>query len=166
MKRSEDYWPRKSQPDPARAGLLDRLADTDPEALEESRPLRTYSREQLIDSIISELNRIFNTRCIVPKKELKQRERSVLDYGVSDYTGMNTRALDDHQTLARTLKEAITRFEPRLQQVKVSVDPNPPNERSLVVLVEALLQYGNVREPVSFPITVRNESGQVTLNAQ
>lgn len=165
MKRS-DYWPRKSQHDPARAGLLDRLTDSEPNVSEESRPLRTYSREQLIDSIIRELNRVFNTRCIIPKKDLKKRERTVLDYGVSDYTGMNTRALEDHQTLTRTIKDAITRYEPRLQQVKVSVDPTPPSERSLVVYVEGLVQYGTVREPVSFPITVRNESGQVTLNAQ
>jgi len=165
MKRS-DLWPRKSQVDPARAGLLDRLTDLEPNVPEEPRPLRTYTRDELIDAIIRELDRVFNTRCIVPKKELKQRERTVLEYGVSDYTGMNPRALEDHQTLARSIREAILRYEPRLQQVKVSVDPDPPNERTLVVHVEALLQFEGIREPVSFPIIVRNESGQVTLNAQ
>ncbi len=79
---------------------------------------------------------------------------------------MNPLAPDDHITLTRTLKEAITRYEPRLQQVQVVVDSTAPNERSLVAYVEGFVQLDHVREPVSFPIAVQKDSGQVTLNAE
>ena len=166
MKKSEDFYPRKSQSDPARAGLLDRLIDNEPNVPEEPRPLRTYTKTQLLDSIIRELNRVMNTRCTIPKADIKKRDRTVIDYGVSDYTGMNPRALDDHISLAKAIKDAIVHYEPRLQQVKVSVDDTPPNERSLIVRVDGFIEYDHVREPVSFPIAVQNESGQVKLNAQ
>ena len=166
MKRSEDLWPRKSKPDPARAGLLDRLVDNDLYSDEEPRPKRTYDRDELFLSIIKEIDRVLNTRCIVPKKTLKNRQRSVVDFGVADTTGMNTLALDDHITITRSIKEAITRYEPRLQQVQVSVDPVAPNERSLVVRIDGMVQLDHIREPVSFPVVIKSDTGQVTVNAQ
>ncbi len=166
MKRSKDLWPRKSQPDPARAGLLDRLIDENLNVGEEPRPKRTYSKDELFLSIIRELDRVLNTRCIVSKTNLKTRERSVLDFGVPDTTGMNPKAEEDHITIARTIKEAITRYEPRLQQVQVTVDAVTPNERSVVVRVEGMVQLDHIREPVSFPIAIRNDSGKVTVNAE
>lgn len=166
MKRSKDLWPRKSKHDPARAGLLDRLVDTDLNSGGEPRPQRTYTKDELFLSIIREIDRILNTRCIVSKSNLKKRDRSVIDYGVADTTGMNPNSEDDHFTIARTIKEAIVRYEPRLQQVQVSVDPTPPNERSVIVRVEGMVQLDHIREPVSFPIAIRNDTGKVTVNAE
>lgn len=166
MKRSKDLWPRKSKHDPARAGLLDRLVDTDLNSDEEPRPQRTYTKDELFLSIIREIDRLLNTRCIVSKSNLKKRERSVIDFGVADTTGMNPNAEDDHITIARSIKEAITRYEPRLQQVQVLVDSTAPNERSVVVRVEGMVQLDHIREPVSFPIAIRNDTGKVTVNAE
>src|SRR5262245_10770436 len=143
----------------ARAPLFDRLVDLDPSTPEESRPLRVQSRSELKAAVRQEVGRLLNTRCPIPAHHLRERERTVIDYGVPDVSQFFPRNPADHERLAAILSQAIVAFEPRLQQVWVTVEEITENERALWVHIDAGLVVESVTEPVSFQVLIRSKSG-------
>ena len=135
--------------------LFDRLVDRDPRLRHEMRPMRTLDRRGLRESVRRELEQLFNTRCPIPAHRLPIRERSVIDYGVPDFSVFSPRSYDDRVRLAELLRRAIEAFEPRLIDVQVSLEPHPGNDLSLLGLIEANLLTDMVAEPVSFETVVR-----------
>ena len=77
----------------ARAGLFDRLVDHEPMNPEEVRPKRAFNKKEFIDSVLRELNCLLNTRSPIPPDQLGLRERSVIDYGVPDFTALYAKDL-------------------------------------------------------------------------
>ena len=73
------------------------------------------------ESVRRELFRLFNTRCAAPIAEVAGSERTVIDFGVPDFTTLNPTSERDRQQMARLLVEAVRAFEPRLQQPRVEV---------------------------------------------
>ena len=143
----------------ARAPLFDRLIDFNPQSQEESCPLRVQSRSELKASVRQEVGRLLNTRCPIPVHLLQTRERTVIDYGVPDISRFFPRNSADQDRLAEILSQAIESFEPRLRQVRVTVEEITKNERELWVRIEAGLVVESVTEPVSFPVLIQSQSG-------
>jgi type VI secretion system protein ImpF len=147
----------------ARALLFDRLVGLDNEASEALQPFRILTCEQLKASVRRELQRLLNTRCSIPLHQITKEERSVINYGIPDFSSLSAHNPDDHKLIATIVSETITAFEPRLQNVRVSVDPVPGQYWMLALKIEALLWVDAINEPVSFTAML-NRNGAAELD--
>ena len=150
-------------PDPkpiagARALLFDRLVDV-PDWDERERPLRVLNSEQLKASVRRELQRLLNTRCSIPLHRLGEEERSVVNYGIPDFSSLSPHNADDHALIASIVGQTITAYEPRLRQVRVEVGLGFTAEPALSLNISAELVVGMFAEPVSFPLTLNGKTG-------
>ncbi|HEU4714887.1 MAG TPA: type VI secretion system baseplate subunit TssE [Pyrinomonadaceae bacterium] len=154
------------QPKPiagARALLFDRLVDIG-DGHEAEQPLRILNQKQLKDSVRRELERLLNTRCSIPLHQIGDEERSVINYGIPDFSSLSPHNADDHALIASIVAQTITAFEPRLRQVRVEVGPVFSAESALWLNISAELVVGLYSEPVSFPVTLNNKSGSAQLH--
>lgn len=155
-----------SQPKPitgARALLFDRLVDIG-DGHEAEQPLRILNEKQLKDSVRRELERLLNTRCSIPLHQIGDEERSVINYGIPDFSSLSPHNADDHALIASIVAQTITAFEPRLRQVRVEVGPVFSAESALWLNISAELVIGLYSEPVSFPVTLNSKSGSAQLH--
>jgi type VI secretion system lysozyme-like protein len=146
-----------------RALLFERLAGGDPPAAREgARPFRVHETSALRESVRRELSRLLNTRS---SASLGSRggEMSVLDYGVPDFTALSAQSGDDRARLSAALAQAVAAFEPRLRDVRVVVQGLRPDDRALILRLDALLVVGEHSEPVSFPLLARAGTGEVLV---
>lgn len=144
----------------ARALLFERLVDLDPKSLqEELHPLRILNGKELKESVRRELGRLLNTRCSVSTQLHGEEEQTVLEYGIPDFSSFSAQNSDDHQRIAQIVRQAISVFEPRLQQVQVSVERYRDSHRALWVKIDAVLVIDSVIEPVSFPVLLQSKTG-------
>lgn len=150
------------QPKPiagARALLFDRLVDLHPKADEAERPLRILDREQLKASVQRELEWLLNTRCSLPLHGLSEAERSVVNYGIPDFSSLSAQNADDHALIASIVAQTISAFEPRLSQVRVEVQSIEDQEGSLWLFIDGVLAVDLFNEPVSFPVLLNSKNG-------
>ncbi len=143
----------------ARALLFDRLAAPHTEAAEAERPFRVLNREQLKASVRRELERLLNTRCSLPLHGVTEEERSVVNYGIPDFSSLSAHSADDHQLIASIISRTITAFEPRLRQIHVSVEQIPNSHWALGVNISAVLVVNSFTEPVSFVAALNHKGG-------
>jgi len=120
---------------------------------------RTASAEsglnRAIDSVIRHLQRMLNTRLgSVPIAD---------DFGIPDITSFQGEDLADTTTgIAEAIRRFIARYEPRLDKVRVTVEPEGKDVLSLRFKLEAVLVRNN-QAPVIFE-TVVASSGRVEVN--
>ena len=147
----------------ARALLFDRLVDVPPERETEEHLLRILNRDQLKASVRRELGRLLNTRCSIPLHQIGEEERSVVNYGIPDFSSLSPHNADDHALIASIVGQTIAAFEPRLRQVRVEVGPASGAESALWLIIIAELVIGVCTEPVSFPVTLNSKSGTAEI---
>jgi type VI secretion system protein ImpF len=162
MTESKTMTDRKVE---VRMPLFDRLVDRDHHLRHELRPMRTLDRRGVKESVRRELEQLFNTRCPVPAHHLAGRVRSVIDYGIPDFSTFSARNHDDRQRIAEILRAAIEIYEPRLAQVHVSVDQKKGDDSILLGVIEGVLVTENVPEPVSFTTVLQTKEGSVAVHA-
>ncbi|HVF68442.1 MAG TPA: type VI secretion system baseplate subunit TssE [Pyrinomonadaceae bacterium] len=143
-----------------RALLFERLAGGEPRAAQEvARPFRVHETDSLKESVRRELVRLLNTRS---SAGLDARgELSVLDYGLPDFGSLSALSGDDRSKLSALVAQAITAFEPRLRDVRVTAEGLRSDDRALILRLDATLVLGEHSEPVSFPLLARE--GKVGL---
>lgn len=144
------------RPDPAgaRALLFERLEDRDPWS-PEARPFRVHGREGLRESVARELSRLLNTRSPFTPEELAGRPRTVLEYGLADWSPAHARDPAALSMLEAEARRAIEAYEPRLREVRVKAEPVTGRDREVRLTIDAVLAVeGGGREPVSFPMLV------------
>ena len=134
--------------------LLDRLTDNDPSSSRESLDARVLSKNQLRSAVLRDLSWLFNTTCQEPPMRSRDREarqmwlaapearRSVLNYGMPPLSG-ETMVVTDFPWLEQEIREAIIRFEPR-------VDPS-----TLVVSVTDERMSG--KQPTMLRLVIRGQ---------
>ncbi len=130
--------------------LFDRLEDREPDRKREPRPLSTLDRTELLESVRQELERLLNTRASRLPHRPAGLPRTVIDYGLPDPTHWSPHDADHRRRLAADIAEAVTAYEPRLADVKVSVHPLPDQPAALGATIQGRLVGDEVAEPVSF----------------
>lgn len=119
--------------------LLDRLTDSDPAAPREGLDARVLNKQQLRAAVLRDLTWLLNATCEEPDAlspdrdrvalwaELKEAAGSVANFGVPPLSGRSITRLQ-FPAVEHGLKQAILRFEPRIDpktlQVEVSNDPS------------------------------------------
>lgn len=147
----------------ARALLFDRLVDVHPEWDVHEEHLRILNGKQLKISVRRELGRLLNTRCSVPLHRLGEEERSVVNYGIPDFSSLSPHNADDRELIGSVVGQTIAAFEPRLRHVRVEVGPASGTDSALWLNVSAELVVGTFAEPVSFPMVLNNKSGTAEM---
>jgi type VI secretion system protein ImpF len=170
-----------------RALLFERLVDLDPRSQSEPLPFRIHDREALKESIRQELVRLLNTRCSVPTDRLGEEERTVLNYGIPDFSSFSPQSTDDQARLTAIIRQSVAAYEPRLSEVQVTVEnfqqaqlsthsnraqvseaqvtveKFKQSTRSLWIKIEAQLITNSISEPISFPVLFSSKTGEAEV---
>jgi type VI secretion system protein ImpF len=157
--------PEPRQPKPirgARTPLFERLLTTSRSDPAAPSPARVHNRTELKESVRREIARLLNTRCAARQ----DRNGSVIDYGIPDFSWMSAASGDDRQLLADTIARKVRAFEPRLQDVRVTIESDVTDRRAVIGFIEATLVVESIREPVSFPLAMRDKNGPVVISPE
>lgn len=111
--------------------------------------------DQVQASIRNELIQIFATRSSCPFHAFFENDHGVLDYGIPDSSGMSMDAIEDRRRLEAALVLAIARFEPRLSDVTVSVQPSTERGADALVKIDGRLQLGSTTRHATFVLDPR-----------
>jgi len=150
---------RRGPPIGDRTPLFERLTDDDPSA-GESRPQRVLDADGLRRSVMSELNRLLNTRR-GPAVARQAAARTVLGYGVPDHALDNPASVRDREALCSDVAAAIRAFEPRLREVQVWALDDTSGRGQIALGVTGTMMLGRQAIPVSFPVTLASEGASV-----
>lgn len=122
-------------------------------------------RRSLKESVRRELERLLNTRVSIPAHQLRQRERTVIDYGIPDFSHLGPKSKSGRVWLEQEIREAVEAFEPRLQDIQVEVTLDPRRPDAMPARISAALVDDGRLEPISFPVLLRPEPGQTEVDA-
>jgi type VI secretion system protein ImpF len=146
--------------------LLDRLLDDQPDLSREPFGNRSQTVRQLESSVARDLEDMLNTRREALEEiseDFKEVGRSLVNYGLPDFTSHSMLSDKDRARIRRVLEEAIAIFEPRLARVQVTLEASRQHEKALRFRVDALLRVEPNPEPVTFDAVLQllNQQYQV-----
>ena len=143
--------------DAVRAPLFDRLSLI-PEGGGKKSNNGILDRAGQRESLRRELVRLLNTRSPYPNsKKMRPEERTVIDYGLPDYSEMYTHSPDDKKKLANLVRWAVEAYEPRLDRVEVEVEVVENSDKAMLVKISGALRNGKLMERISFSLQVSGE---------
>jgi type VI secretion system protein ImpF len=146
--------------------VLDRLIDEAPGTVAERALTRAESVRATMDAVRRDLELLLNTRRIAlpAPAELPEVSRSLFFYGLPDLTSLSRDSGDARTRLARQVEEAIAAFEPRLDQIKVSLVPTDRIRfGELRFTIEAVLRLDPGSERVTFDTLMEAGKGAVAV---
>jgi type VI secretion system protein ImpF len=148
--------------------VLDRLIDEEPGVSHEAISTRQRSLRQLKQAVKRDLEWLLNTRQVVDgiPEGLSETCRSLAAFGLPDFTSVSAKSPAERNRVRRTLEAAISTFEPRLQDVTVTVEPMRANERTLRFRVDARLKVEPAPEPITFDTVLQLGSGQYVVQGE
>jgi type VI secretion system protein ImpF len=150
--------------------LLDRLTDDDPSSKVEPPERRVLTKSQLRQAVLRDLQWLFNA--IRPRDgelaDYPEVQNSVMNFGLPAFAG-ETATRISHTDLEQAVKQAIARFEPRIDSGTLDVK---------VVMTTGFLDTHNVvqmqiqgtlwAQPTPLELVLRSaldlETGQVVVN--
>lgn len=137
--------------------VLDRLLDFEPQLSREAMATRATNLRELKEAVKRDLEWLLNTRQIVDgiPPGLKELSRSVAAYGLPDFSGVSVKSPAEQKRMMRTLETAIRNFEPRLEDVNVTLIPASDIEQRLRFRIDARLRVEPTPEPVTFDTVLR-----------
>jgi type VI secretion system protein ImpF len=144
--------------DRVQPSLLDRLTDDDPTNRREARDVRGFSLARLREVVLRDLSWLMNASHLAASRDLGPYPHvaaSVLNYGIPPTTG-RIKAGIDPTVLARQVRLALLRFEPRLlpDSLQVSVTREAARDGAFQFLIEAELWA----HPVPLRVMLRTEA--------
>lgn len=101
----------------------------------EEQPLSSVPEDRyLVRSVVSNLNRMFDTR--------QGTVEHLPDYGLPNMSSVYRDAPRSGEDLRRAIKESVEKYEPRLRQVRVERRETSDHSMRLVFLLRAELKTG------------------------
>jgi type VI secretion system protein ImpF len=144
--------------------VLDRLVDFEPEAKAEPPASRSKALRQVKQALKRDLEWLLNTRRVLEvPDELPLLADSLLAYGLRDFSNSSVKSAEDQHDLTLALETTLKRFEPRLEDIVVSVANASVLERAFRFKIEARLRIDPVPEPISFDTTLQIGSGNFAV---
>jgi type VI secretion system protein ImpF len=148
--------------------VLDRLIDYEPEVSREPAASRSKSLRQLKESVKRDIEQLLNTRqsgdWLPP--DLKELNNSLAAYGLPDFTSISIKSPAEQGRLQSALETAIATFEPRLEDINITILPLGDLQRSLHFRIEARLRIEPAPEPVTFDAMLQLASGQCLVSGE
>jgi type VI secretion system protein ImpF len=145
--------------------LLDRLTDHTPGSRGENPFSRLQALRVLKASLWRDLSALLNTKRReeeVPE-QFTESNRSLLTYGLPDFSSYGLKSEAAQNRLRRAIEAAVRRFEPRLENVTVALEPPQETDRALRFRVDGFLRIEPAPEPVSFETLLQPETGRFVV---
>jgi type VI secretion system protein ImpF len=148
--------------------VLDRLIDRDPKAPREAPTSRLQSLNDLKDAVKRDLEWLLNARQVVGgvPPELKELSRSLAVYGLPDFTAVSVKSPADQMRMQRALEMAISAFEPRLENITVSMSQSRELDHKLRFRIDAQIKVEPAPEPVTFDTVLQATTNQYVVKAE
>jgi type VI secretion system protein ImpF len=147
--------------------VLDRLTDLEPRIAADPRTTYADSLRQFKTTVQRDLEWLLNTRRNpdAAGEEYPELEHSLYNYGVPDITSLSSDSAGDREQLLLQVEEALTLFEPRLENVKISMIElkGESKRRELRFIVEATLRLDPTPEQVMFDTVLHFSTGQIDV---
>ena len=148
--------------------VIDRLTDDNPRLSADPRTSYPDSLHNFKLTVQRDLEWLLNTRRIPDpaEDEFPEVQKSLYNYGVPDITSMSGDSPDDRDRLLRQVEEALVLFEPRLENVKISMVElqGETRRRELRFVVEATLRLDPTPEQVMFDTVLHFSTGQIDVS--
>lgn len=148
--------------------VLDRLLD-DGTSASDAAGYWDASIEQLKRALRRDLEWLLNTRrTIVPLPDIADElERSAFYFGLPDLTSMSKDNPETQYRLLKFVEEAVTRFEPRLADVRVSLAADDGGKRrELHFLIEGILRRDPMPEEIAFDTVLSIVTGEIEVKGE
>lgn len=144
--------PRAQSDQELKPSVLDRLIDREPGASREPTPERSQHLAMIKTAVKRDLEWLLNSRQAVVERpaDLRHLTQSLLTFGMPDFAPSVLSNSHDQDRLRRNVEDAISRFDPRLTGVKVTLVEGREFDRTLRFRIDAMLQVDPAPEPVSF----------------
>lgn len=148
--------------------VLDRLIDYEPEISREPISSRSKSLRLLKQSVRRDLEYLLNTRQVVGgvPADLKELSNSLAAYGLPDFSTAAVKSTSDQNRMRRAVEEMIDSFEPRLQNIVVTLEPEREDERSVRFRIDANLMIDPAPEPVTFDTVLQLVNGEYRVKEE
>ena len=151
----------------AKPSVLDRLIDLSPREAADAVLSREESERRYRHSVLRDLEWLLNTRrttTVVPDS-LPELQSSVFAYGLPDLSSLSTDDSETRQALVRQIEQTVRRFEPRLEDVRVSLASSEEAERRIHFTIEGLLKMEPNPERVVFDTVMEIASGDFSVSS-
>jgi type VI secretion system protein ImpF len=146
--------------------VFDRLLDDEPGISYEPTTNRRQSLRELEVAVARDLEALLNTRQETLGEldsEFCEVNRSLITYGLPDFSSCSLLSPDDRSRILRSVERTIAKFEPRLQRVRVQLDPPRHHDPGLRFRIEALLRVDPTPEPVTFDAVLQLNTQQYVI---
>ena len=147
-------------------GLFDRLLGV-PTRGAGSATVSRISAEDLKDAVARDLEALLNTRAVIPEALLEdypECSNSILNYGLSDFADRSLSSPSDRAHICTCLEQVIGRHEPRLRDVKASLEIREGAVNRLNFSITALLVASSSQEPVNFDAVLQRSTLQYSIS--
>ena len=115
--------------------------------------LSSANVRELKKSISRDIEVLLNTRRELLEgapTEYTEINNSLLMFGLPDFTSYSLLNPEHRKVMRRSVEEALTKFEPRLKSVRVTLEPPSKFDVAIHFRIEALLRLDPAPEPVRF----------------
>lgn|SRR5215216_408890 len=147
--------------------VLDRLIDYEPGNSRDAVSSRSKSLKQLKDAVRRDLEWLLNTRQVAGlPTDLKEVNHSLAAFGLPDFTNLSDGYIDHQKRMRSDIEEAIRLFEPRLQDIVVTLQPSNASERLMHFRIDGRLNVEPAPEPISFDTVLQLVSGQYVIKEE
>ena len=148
-------------------GLFDKLMG-DSNVASSHGVIKRLSLDEIKNTVARDLESLLNTRVVIPDEILKsypECSNSIVAYGLNDFAGMSLASTNDRVEICRCLEESIGRHEPRLKNVKASLEIQEGAINRLNFAITALLVVRSMQEPVNFDAVLQPSTLQYSISA-
>lgn len=147
-------------------GFFDRLLGT-PQRGAGNVTVSRMSMEDFKDSVARDLEALLNTRAVIKEDKLEafpECSRSIVTYGLSDFADRSLSSPSDRAYICACLEETIARHEPRLRDVKATLEVREDAVNRLKFSITALLVARTSEEPVNFDALLQPSTLQYSIS--
>lgn len=145
--------------------LLDEAYAEELEKMRKPAP-PSLSLRELRASVARDIETLLNTRrellFDVPP-EMEEVKKSILMFGLPDFTSYSLLNPQDRKTLRRAVEETLATFEPRLKSVRVTLETRDQYDMTLRFRIDALLRTDPVPEPIMLNASLSVVNSQYTV---
>jgi len=116
------------------------------------------NEKEYISSIIQDIGKLLNTRCILPQS--KQRTHLPLNYGLPYMFGMqepnDMLNPNTHDEWRLTLERTLRYFEPRILRPKVKIIHINPRQQTIDIEIKGSVFINHHLKQIHFPFAIHN----------
>ncbi len=147
-------------------GLFDRLLGL-PNRGSAGHAAQRLTAEELKDAVARDLESLLNTRSSIPEGALSaypECSRSMVTYGLNDFADRCLSSPSDRADICASIEKTIACHEPRLRNVRASLDLQGDSVNRLNFSITAVIVASTSQEPVNFDAVLTPSTLQYSIS--